>query len=129
MESKPKSKLNLSLLKIGNKKCPHCGHPVDAKRLYLGNHLWAKWLCPNCESLLTFDTRPRTIITVIFCSALIILLIVNLIGIQYFLPVLVLYAASLLFWESVKLLEPERAAEVTEKGEKDEKAEAPEKDV
>ena len=122
MESKPKSKLNLSLPKRGNKKCPHCGHPVDGKRLYLGNHLWAKWLCPNCESFLTFDSRRRTIITLIFCSALIILFIVNLVGLQYFLPILVLYAASLVLWESVILLEPPAVAGVAEKDDKDESA-------
>lgn len=45
--------------------CPVCGEPVHWSRYWLRAHVWAKWRCPKCGSVLGFDHGRRGLITAI----------------------------------------------------------------
>ena len=55
------------------KFCPKCGHEVPKERRYLRNWMWAKWNCSNCETVLGFCYKRRSLM--IFLDAIILVLV------------------------------------------------------
>ena len=53
-------------MKMKHRSCPTCGHPVGLRRFLLKAKVWAEWNCPNCDTLLTFRTTRRLILSVTF---------------------------------------------------------------
>src|SRR4030042_1604021 len=49
---------NPPLNKRGNRKCPNCGEPVSWTRL---SWAWAKWSCPECQSVMGIDLGRRAV--------------------------------------------------------------------
>jgi uncharacterized protein (DUF983 family) len=43
--------------------CPKCGREAPKAQRYLRNWVWARWKCSSCGTLLTFDGKPRNILT------------------------------------------------------------------
>jgi uncharacterized protein (DUF983 family) len=50
---------------MNRRSCPKCGHEVPKAQRYLRNSIWTNWECSNCGTLLTFDRKPRDILTVV----------------------------------------------------------------
>jgi CXXC-20-CXXC protein len=46
-----------------SRSCPVCDHPVPWDRYWLRSWGWAKWPCPRCGSVLTFDKKRRAILS------------------------------------------------------------------
>ena len=52
------------LYKPGNKKCPDCGHPQGWHGFWRGER--EEWRCSNCQSVLIYDSRRRTLWWVLY---------------------------------------------------------------
>ena len=68
-------------------ECPNCRSPVSWQRRLLKSHLWAKWRCSHCGSLLAFDKSQRVRVAVVI-GAVIVLLMTLPLRTFYLLPIL-----------------------------------------